>query len=153
MGGCIVIYNYIYSSLIVSSLYGRVYRVADGTLTAKEGFLPVWEGVSELFYKLINDWLFPPCMGGCINNLHRLLRPSLTFPPCMGGCIVPLQFLLLLIRVSSLYGRVYRTVYAGSIFCAGFLPVWEGVSLKVSLRRQLLKFPPYMGGCIRRTKL
>ena len=93
----------------VSSLYGRVYR-GYATLDARRDcFLPVWEGVSPLFQVLL---LWPP------------------FPPCMGGCIEEEICELMKAGVSSLYGRVYRPSHEYEVCFFGFLPVWEGVSLR-----------------------
>ena len=127
MGGCIAVTVLHGNPLPVSSLYGRVYRSETCTFPFFWSFLPIWEGVS-------------------LSKRNRLCRT--TFPPYMGGCIVPLQFLLLLIRVSSLYGRVYRVNETAEVKIGRFLPIWEGVSCLQIIDYQGITFSPYMGGCI-----
>ena len=74
-----------------------------------ECFLPTWEGVS--------------------GKSEHMLTPE-GFPPYMGGCIGYGQTDFVRMLVSSLHGRVYRTV---------------SMILMITV-----KFPPYMGGCIGR---
>ena len=111
---------------------------------------------------------FPPCTGGCIARATILYDPwhvsspvregvsvmadkvteVTEFSPCTGGCIVPEPTKAPEPTVSSLYGRVYRNglLRFRKSFC--FLPVREGVSLKLELVGKQFKFPPCMGGCI-----
>ena len=92
-----------------------------------ECFLPVREGVS------------------------RISNPGTTarrFPPCTGGCIVDLIVKVDRMEASSLYGRVYRYLSCPRYDHQSFLPVREGVSLKLELVGKQFKFPPCMGGCI-----
>ena len=71
----------------VFSLYGRVYRCKNRTPGRIDGFLPVWEGVSDCQHIIFDAEMFPPCMGGWIGT-NRASDNSL--------------------EVSSLYERVYR---------------------------------------------
>ena len=52
----------------------------------KRRFLPVREGVSAVQAVMLPEWGFPPCTGGCIENVEEILT---------------------VLKVSSLYGRVY----------------------------------------------
>ena len=66
----------------------------------------------------------------------------------MGGCIVVLGQMCCRNKVSSLYGRVYRTGYTHDRPKQSFLPIWEGVSPKRTADMITRGFLPYMGGCI-----
>ena len=168
MGGCIVFIQKSMVALSVSSLHGRVYRLAHDRYNLFHCFLPTWEGVSEENKSGSKNKKFPPYMGGCIvllpkrckrqsvSSLHgRVYRQSripLTcdpvFPPYLGGCIGGDIAVNPRSGVSSLHGRVYRKNQLSGQIQGSFLPTWEGVSgdrVSVSGR---LKFPPCMGGCI-----
>ena len=107
MGGCIAPWSVSAAKLIVSSLHGRVYRIRNWCDNPADGFLPTWEGVS--------------------GKSEHMLTPE-GFPPYMGGCIGYGQTDFVRMLVSSLHGRVYRTV---------------SMILMITV-----KFPPYMGECI-----
>ena len=94
-------------TISVSSLYGRVYRKTYEEFVEKFSFLPVREGVS----------LSP-----------LILSITDSFPPCTGGCIGFIKVIVLSTLVSSLYGRVYRTLAVEPTKSRRFLPVREGVS-------------------------
>ena len=66
----------------------------------------------------------------------------------MGGCIAGRTYAAYAERVSSLYGRVYRSEDMLTPIGGSFLPVWEGVSALSQVRAQVQQFPPCMGGCI-----
>ena len=66
----------------------------------------------------------------------------------MGGCIAVKIGPQAVSTVSSLYGRVYRTVNTSSSTLRCFLPVWEGVSDSFTELLKLCLFPPCMGGWI-----
>ena len=87
MGGCIVLSKLRHFLETVSSLYGRVYRCKNRTPGRIDGFLPVWEGVSDCQHIIFDAEMFPPCMGGCIGLIYRIAK---------------------VVLVSSLYGRVDR---------------------------------------------
>ena len=112
---------------VVSSLYGRVYRTVQFQRRYCSGFLPVREGVSYQSQPRRRNRQFPPCTGGCIGRIKCIYID----PP-----------------VSSLYGRVYHLKHTLDLFTWSFLPVREGVSLKLELVGKQFKFPPCMGGCI-----
>ena len=108
MGGCIDTGVAGKTTIVVSSLYGRVYRYTTDMQNALNRFLPVWEGVS----------------GYCLHNPQKCL-----FPPYMGGCIVKNDVAWLSDWVSSLHERVYRMSNKENSRDSGFLPTWEGVSM------------------------
>ena len=54
-------------------------------------------------------------------------------------------------KVSSLYGRVYRSDFFSRHNFLCFLPVWEGVSSTNAIKGKFQSFPPCMGGCIERS--
>ena len=58
-----------------------------------------------------------------------------------------------LLRVSSLYGRVYRNEIRNKIIGLRFLPVWEGVSCYMPYLETAEVFPPYTGGCVGTTSI
>ena len=93
----------------VSSLYGRVYRTFQFRKKRRSGFLPIREGVSTIF---------------------RILYMNRSFPPYTGGCIEYTEHYVIIKRVSSLYGRVYRRSGCGCIYNKSFLPIREGVSFR-----------------------
>ena len=70
------------------------------------------------------------------------------FPPYTGGCIARIVNCTPFSGVSSLYGRVYRAVFAMDFAIFSFLPIREGVSLVYTPNTNALTFPPYTGGCI-----
>ena len=74
--------------------------------------------------------------------LHRL------FPPYTGGCIGFLHLNVETIKVSSLYGRVYRCGNLVPHRFLRFLPIREGVSPNQLVFSEDIMFPPYTGGCI-----
>ena len=88
-------------------LHNEVFGGAETRINT-ECFLPVWEGVSY------------PCQNR---------NAAGVFPPCMGGCIAGRTYAAYAERVSSLYGRVYRSEDMLTPIGGSFLPVWEGVSL------------------------
>ena len=92
-----------------------------------ECFLPTWEGVSNYLDEQYRLAAFPPYMGGCIGLCSHQNR---------------------LLQVSSLHGRVYRSLTKSSVLSSSFLPTWEGVSNELDSIRAEERFPPYMGGCI-----
>ena len=111
----------------VSSLYGRVYHEQNIFAGWTQCFLPVREGVSESRSNCSAWAVFPPCTGGCI----RSVLESHSF-----------------LKVSSLYGRVYRNLDSKYVFFKRFLPVREGVSENGSTSKSYKQFPPCTGGCI-----
>ena len=114
-GGCIEYQRLKTQFLKVSSLYGRVYRRKNSLLSVTWSFLPVREGVSK-------------------NS--RVKKKKLEFPPCTGGCIEQLQSIRIATDVSSLYGRVYRLLELERKEQRSFLPVREGVSMPCCMRCQ-----------------
>ena len=79
-------------ALEVSSLYGRVYRELNMQALLRKCFLPIREGVSWTSFTSMTKVAFPPYTGGCIGyRTYQYYRD----------------------RVSSLYGRVYRTSQRG----------------------------------------
>lgn len=55
---------------------------------------------------------------------------------------------VIVLLVSSLYGRVYHLSVQIMQERIGFLPIWEGVSTITISHQLVTAFPPYMGGCI-----
>ena len=88
-GGCIESIMSRRVKCAVSSLYGRVYRSKDYGDSRLLGFLPIREGVSEYERHIGREFGFPPYTGGCIG-----------IPGLVGHSTL----------VSSLHGRVYRTL-------------------------------------------
>ena len=75
----------------------------------------------------INTECFLPIREG-VSHSESSLRASEPFPPYTGGCIGHGNVRVSVRRVSSLYGRVYRTKKKHSVTTT--------------------MFPPYTGGCI-----
>ena len=147
MGGCIGYFDDMTTISEVSSLHGRVYQIHFNIVIRVQRFLPTWEGVSRRRRIYIQTVKFPPYMGGCIvaaqwhptrngvSSLYGKVYRKEGIPSTPTG-------------VSSLYGRVYRTSDIRATTPPCFLPVREGVSLKLELVGKQFKFPPCMGGCI-----
>ena len=127
MGGCIGVRKSCSIIGRVSSLHGRVYHRLLLSHQSSPCFLPTWEGVSPFIRSVETPPQFPPYMGGCIENCRSFTQ---------------------WVNVSSLHGRVYHR--GADLIChfTGFLPTWEGVSHGRPRVVDILKFPPYMGGCI-----
>ena len=87
-------------------------------------------------------------MGGCIKETAQQELYNRSFLPTWEGVSEQNQDFLQKMRVSSLHGRVYRTVVCFSRKTDSFLPTWEGVSTGAHVSADLPQFPPYMGGCI-----
>ena len=94
-------------STVVSSLHGRVYRISYRERPVFFCFLPTREGVSQALELLEKQCPFPPYTGGCIEDYGAERT---------GG------------TVSSLHGRVYRSMNTPVDIYTGFLPTREGVS-------------------------
>ena len=126
-GGCIGCNQTFRVSILVSSLYGRVYRIIFCHTAAVLCFIPIREGVSKSFFQIRCPMRFPPYTGGCIRiNAVDNVRS----------------------RVSSLYGRVYRKDMKHIRRPSSFLPIREGVSMEIYSILQFYLFPPCTGGCI-----
>ena len=67
-GGCIAIFTAFILSVVVSSLYGRVYRFEKHRQCEYHCFLPVWEGISVYYQAMMAVNEFPPYTGGCIGT-------------------------------------------------------------------------------------
>ena len=127
MWGCIGFYGMKDSTLIVPSLYVRVYRASMFHQPPILGSLIICEGVSEK---------------GVLSFLYDV------FPHYMWGCIALKIILTAAAIVPSLYVRVYRLDFKAFPWISCSLIICEGVSVIYEEDLYTSQFPHYMWGCI-----
>ena len=125
--GCIVLSAFQYISVLVPSLYVRVYRCRRAPVTLHASSLTIREGVSDIGRMWEICWTFPHYTWGCIAGYTRALQRW---------------------QVPSLYVRVYRLDCRNRTMFRCSLTIREGVSHRLLLSGTPASFPHYTWGCI-----